>query len=180
MKLGRMIVRGGLFLAALAALDLFSFWSLEAARDRAVQATRDAALCQHLAERIVALQSKPTIAGSAALAQDNLSRRIEAAVRGAGVAGDDLASIEPDPSVRVGDTAYLEKPTTVQLREVTLQQLARLLCQLTQDGGELRIKSLRLTAPPEEQTGNLWSVEFALTYLIYSPLPAPRLLAQRS
>jgi hypothetical protein len=180
MKPGRLILRSGLFLGALVALDLFSIWNLDAARDRSVHAIQDAALCQHLADRIIALQSKPAIAGSAALAQDNLSRRIEAAVRGAGVAGEDLASIEPDPPVRAGDSPYLEKPTSVQLRNVSLQQLARLLCQLAADGSGLRIKSLRLTAPPEEQTGNLWSVEFTLTYLIYSPLPVPRQLAQRS
>jgi hypothetical protein len=166
--------RGGILLGALVALNGFALLKFNTARDEAVTAIRDADLCEQVANRIAALRSKPVIAGSVSLPADNLSRRIEAAVRGAGVAGDDLASIEPDPASRIGDSSYLEKPTTIQLRNVSLTQVAQLLCALAGDAGGLRVKSLRLTTPPQEQSENLWSCEFTLSYLIYSPLAAPR------
>jgi hypothetical protein len=174
------IVRYSILLVLLAGLDLYSVLYLNDSRDRALQAKHDTEICRNLAHRIVALQSKPTIAGSAAPDQDNLTRRIEDAARVAGVSADNLASIEPDPSARIGDTSYVEKPTVVQIRNVNLQQLASMLCRLADDGSGLRIESLRLTVPPEQPDGNLWSAEFTLTYLIYLPLPTARQVAQRS
>jgi hypothetical protein len=73
--------------------------------------------------------------------------------------------------VRVADSAYLEKPTTVQLRTVSLSQLVDFLCQLSGGENGPQVKALRLTTPHLTEDDNRWSVELTLTYLIYSPPP---------
>jgi len=143
---------------------------LGAARDRAASATADAELCQRLARQIMALQAKPAVADTQEQAQDQLSARIESDAHRFGITGDNLASIDPEPAERVADTVYLEKPTVLQLRQVSLEQLINLLCQISGDGSGLRIKALRLSVPPQNQQGNLWSAEVTVTYLIYAPV----------
>jgi hypothetical protein len=176
----RLILWIAVLVGALATLDVWGYCTMTAARQRAIRANQDAETCNQLAARILTLESKPAIAAGKEQAQQELSRRIELAARSIGIAGDNLASIEPDPAIRIADTAYLEKPTTVQLREITLSQLAGLLCELSGDGTGLRIKSLRLTCPPQKQDGDLWSAEFTVIYLIYAPLPAQHSVLEKS
>jgi hypothetical protein len=157
-------------------LDGWSYWSMDRSRSEAQRAQTDAALCQKLSNDILELQKKPAIAGTREQATEELAARIESAAKQSGIGADSLASIAPEPAVRVGDSDYLEKATSVQLREVTLNQLAGLFGEISSEGSGLQIKSLRLTAPPqdlstEHKSSELWSAEFSIAYLIYSPPP---------
>lgn len=160
-----------LLLACLLCLTGWSYWVMDQGQSQAAQAQHDAQACQVLSQQILSLRQKPAIADTKEQAVEQLSKRIETAARAAGIQGDNLAAIAPDPAVRLGDSVYLEKPTTVQLRQVTLAQLLNLAGQLSQGEGNLRIKSLRLSTSVQNDTGNLWSAEMTITYLIYSPLP---------
>jgi hypothetical protein len=156
-------------------LNAWSYWSMDESRSQARRAQVDAALCQKLSQEILELQRKPAIAGTREQATEELAARVELAARQSGISGDNLASIAPDAAVRVGDSDYLEKATSVQLRAVTLNQLAGLFGEISTEGS-LRVKSLRLTAPPQDSSvghgpTELWSAEFSIAYLIYSPLP---------
>jgi hypothetical protein len=155
----------------LLAANGYGGWALMQARSNADIAIADAARCRSLSNQIVALKTKPTIAGTREQAQEELTARIEAAAKIFGITGDNLASITPEPAQRLADSVYLEKPTTIQLRQVTLAQVAGLLCRLATDGTGLRIKSLRLSAPPQSGNTDVWSAETTITYLIYSPQP---------
>lgn len=169
MKPRQIVIFGGLLVIVLVAADLCSYWVMTIAKDEASIGLRDAAVCQRLADQIVVLKTKPAIANTAEEAQETLSARIESIANRFGITGDNLASIDPAPAIRVADTVYLEKPTVVQFRQITLTQLINLLCQLSGDGNGLQIKALRLSTPPQSQNNASWSAELTVTYLIYSP-----------
>jgi hypothetical protein len=176
----RRLILATLILLVLGTVDLICYWEFSESQTYAIRATRDAEQCARLAARITVLRTKPTIAGVGEQAPEELARRIEAGANALGIEGDNLASIEPDPAARVAGTAYLEKPTTVQLRQVTLAQLIDLLCQISQSGQNLQIKALRLTSPPHEDEGGRWSAELTVSYLIYSPRPTRTENGERS
>jgi hypothetical protein len=176
----RRLILATLILFALAAADLVCYWEFSESQSYAFRAIHDADKCGQMAARIILLRSKPTLAGAVEQAPEELARRIESTANALGIEGDNLASIEPDPAVRVADTSYLEKPTTVQLRQVTLAQLIDLLCGISESGQNLQIKALRLTSPPHEDEGGRWSAELTVTYLIYSPQSARTENGERS
>ena len=81
-----------------------------------------------------------------------------------------ILRITPGSPQRIEDTAYKEKPTRVLLKDITLQQLVRLLHAVASGDRRLHPKSLRIAAPRRDNTGPLWTAEIELTYLIYAPL----------
>lgn len=125
--------------------------------------------CRDAAQTIRMLRRRPAMAGSQEMQLTEITRRIEQAVQTAGASANDIMLIRSQPPRRVEDTVYKEKPTQVTLRQVTLQEVVRFLHELTGDDSGLRAGNLRLTAPRDQQTGDTWSVEVTLTYLIYAP-----------
>jgi hypothetical protein len=167
----RLITFAALVAIAFIVLDVYGYVAMLQARDRADEAVSGSALCERLANSITTLKAKPIIAGTHEQAVEELTKNIEAAAQAFGVAGNEhLASIAPEPTARLFNSAYLEKPTTVDLRNATLPQLIGMMCQLCANGSGLKIKTLRLTAPSKNDD-NMWNAELTITYLIYSPLP---------
>jgi hypothetical protein len=168
--------RRRLALAVIAcALVLALGWSwlwLSSSRQRAEDAAADLSACRDSATRIESLRRRPVVAGSRDVQTTELSRRIESASSAAGMPDGGLDRIEPEPPRRVGETPYRETPTRVRLRHVTLRQLFAFLHSLAGDGNAgpgLRLAALRLSAPRGEETGDQWSAEATLSYLVYDP-----------
>jgi hypothetical protein len=160
-------------------------WSrLAGTEDDAGRAAEDLAACRQLADHVTALSRQPLLAGTREWAPTELTRRIERAARDARMDPSCLVRISPEDARKVGggDGSYREQPTQLQLRQVSVPQLATFLHVLTATGGDesaggggggLRVSALRLSAPRgregETAAGDLWSVEATLTYLIYDP-----------
>jgi hypothetical protein len=98
-----------------------------------------------------------------------ITQMIDAASQKAKIAPAKLVRITPNPPRRVGESVYKEKPTQILLKEVTLSQVVEMLYDLSQGENPLIPKSIRLTTPRNQDTGNLWDGEIVLTYLIYDP-----------
>jgi len=180
MKFDRLAILSLLFAIAGVGLDGWCYWAMTQAKAAAVFAAQDADRCRSLATQIIALQDKPVVAGTQEHPFEQLTDRIEAAAKAYGIAGDThLASIAPEQPTRVLDTAYIEKPTTIELRDAKLPQIIGLIERLALDGSALRVKSLRLTAPPHQEDGDLWSAELTVAYLIYSPIPSQPFNSER-
>lgn len=132
-------------------------------------AADDAARCVQLAVEIRDLQQQPSLAQLQELQLQELTQRIERAAQQSNITLENLIRIWPEPAKRVGDTPYKRKPTQVLFHSVTLPELVGFLQQLsTQDAGP-QVTRIRLTAPHDEETGDRWSAEVTLTYLIYAP-----------
>jgi len=168
---GPFAIRFGIAIAVAIITPAWSLGIFLEAKGRAEVAFHNAALCEELSTRIIALKKRPAIAGTRQQAIDELAGWVESSAKNLGIVGDNLESISPEAPVRVADSAYLEQATTVQFRQVSLKQLIRLLNKLANDGSGLRIKSLRLTTPPSAKDADVWSVELTISYLFYSPLP---------
>ena len=159
-------------LVGLALSVVWCYGRLTDNRDAAGAAAADLAACRESATRVEALRRRPAVAGTRELGETTVRRRIEQAASAAGFPGG-ITGIVAEPGARVGETAYREKPTAVRfLRPVTLEQLFTFFHALAADGpagAGLRVKSVRLTAPRGEETGDKWAVESTLTYLVYDP-----------
>jgi len=142
---------------------------LSEARAAAETAAGDLDECQRYAGQIEHLRGRPTMAADRERLSAELSAPIERATREAGIPIDRLVRISPEPSRRVGDTAYKEKPTRVFLKNVRLKDVVEMAHRLTSAEAGLDLKSLRLTAPSRDATEGTWSAELVFTYFIYEP-----------
>ena len=168
-----------LFCLLLAGLATFALWCghrLTASRAAAVVAAQNLRACETLVNKIAALSSRPSLAALHARSDTELTRRIEEQAAKALLPSQSILRIEPRTPQRIADTAYLEQPTSLELRGVTLQQLITFLVFLLDEETELRVTTLRLTAPRHETRyagQEQWSAELTLTYLIFSPISRP-------
>jgi hypothetical protein len=154
-------------------------WSrvtLSASRQAAADAASDLCACRNAAARIDRLRGRPAVAGSRDVHMTELSRRIEEAAREAGMRDGGLDQIEPEPPRQVGESPYRQTSTRVRLQHATLQQLFTFLHALAADetsGPGLRLQTLRLSTSRGEETGDTWTAEATLTYLVYDPNLVP-------
>lgn len=137
-------------------------------RDRLARARGDLAESKAAADRIEIFRLRPSLAEENERALDTINSLVETSARQAGVSPGSLKRIAPEPPVRLAETVYKEKPTVVLVKSVTLEELTKFLYRLIGDG-ELHARSLRLTSPSAEDTGERWNAEVTLTYLIYDP-----------
>lgn len=165
--------RQSLLLSALAILllatALWSYGQLARSRKAAVAAVQDLRMCQALVPRLEALKRRPTLVGLQELPATDLTQHVEQAAQRAAMPISCVIRISPEAARRLGDTVYKEKPTQILLRQVTLRQLAAFFLELTKRGSGLQVKSLRLSAPREQESGEGWTAEATVSHVIYSP-----------
>jgi type II secretory pathway component PulM len=165
----RKSVLAGLLLVLLAGA---AFWSLDwmsQCRQGAAQAAADLLQSRALAAGIAALASRPTVAASQPISANDLGRKIQASAGQAGLGESAIREISPQPQRRVGDSAYVQKPTAMNIRGVTLTQLATFLYHLTLEPG-LTVSELRLRAPRGEAAADAWDAEVTVSCVVYSPV----------
>jgi len=142
-------------------------WMLDQ-RARAQFASRDLAACRQHSRVIESLRRKPTVASDKAVGIQELGERIGAALKRAKLSPSALEGVFPQKARRVGDSPYMKKPTSLSLRNVSLEQLGTFLYHLTEDPG-FSISDLRLRSPRSYAGNGTWNAEAVLTYLIYDP-----------
>lgn len=130
--------------------------------------------CKKLAQDIQALQQQP---GFAALGVDSprtITTRAEHAGQQAKIPPTALARIEPQSAVRLRDSPYRLRPTRLEIRRVTLEQIVVFTHALIDEAQGTTVRDIRLTAAEGNAEGakevDLWTAEIVLTQLIYSPL----------
>lgn len=149
-----------------------AFLELEGAKASAASATRNVDLCQQLARQIAQLNARPSRIAWRTQSSTELGRHIEEAAAAAEIPKAGLVRIDPQPARRIGESAYKEQPISLELRSVTVPQLARML-QTLQEAGGLETTALGLTtsrptggASPGPET---WGAQVTLTNLVFAP-----------
>lgn len=155
-------------LILLCLLVLWSFNSLGHERANAHLAAEDLAQCRQLAADIESLRQKPAVASAQPIETREIAKRVESAAQDSAIPQSSIGEITPQPAQRMGNLPYLQKPTTLTLRNITLPQLGPFLHRLTLDSG-LSIRDLRLVALKHEESGATWNADIVLSSLIYSP-----------
>jgi hypothetical protein len=161
--------------AALLAMAGWSYCEFSNSSAAAAAAAGDLAACRDLVGQIKALRQKPVLVGTKARTSTEVAHSIEAAAKNAGLPLTNILQIDPQSPRRLGNSAYEEQPTRVELRNVTLKQLLVFLYALANDGTGLNLAELRLGAPRDEMnagTEETWLAEVTLTHLIFAPLVA--------
>ncbi|MEZ6192073.1 MAG: hypothetical protein R3C45_12415 [Phycisphaerales bacterium] len=161
-----------LVVGAIVALMLVMLWSysrLNAAYTRANEDGGAWAQSDALARQIQALRDQPTLADDHALQKDDMTRRIANAAAAASLEEKRLIAIEHQTARRIGRSAYLEEPTRLTFKDVTLRQVLTTLDALTNDDSRMHVSRLRLTAPRQDTSTESWTVDATVTYLIYEP-----------
>ena len=166
----RMLVRSAVA-AALLGAAAWGYARLDAARDAAASAAASLAECRRLAALVEARRGPGAVAAGASEPRAaDLVGRIEAAAKAAGLPEGGVESIQPGAARRVADDeTLLEKPAVVTLNLISLRQLFTFLHALGGPGTGrpgLHVKDVRLTAPSADDTGDRWSVEGTLAYLV--------------
>jgi hypothetical protein len=141
------------------------------AREQVSRAASNLQECERLAQQIEVGADQPQLAGLESHSENELSQRAETAAAACGIPVASLASIIPMSERRIGDSAYQEQPSRIEITAVTLSQLYRFLEALKQGATGMRVAAIGLTAPPSN-AGNSeerWNVDVTLTHLIYAP-----------
>ncbi|MCY2929858.1 MAG: hypothetical protein NTV86_10270 [Planctomycetota bacterium] len=165
----RKLILFSLLGALLAGACWQSYSYLSGAQADAQAAWADAADCQSLADRIEAARGRPSVAHDHERVWEELIGLVEAAAKTAGIPAAGLVRFVPEPPRRIEDSPYKEKPVRVLLRDVTLGQLTAMAHGLATSRHRLHVTARRVAAPRRDDTGDLWTAELVLVYLIYEP-----------
>jgi hypothetical protein len=119
--------------------------------------------------------ASPTETATASHPDDELNRRLSQAAQAARMT-DQIAGIEPGPSIRLNDGDFTETPVYVRLSNVTLRELVTFLYQLSSTDRALRSKMIELSAPelgtgapPAQGHVEIWTADLTLNNLTFSP-----------
>ncbi len=158
-----------ILLGVLCAMTGWSFDRLHKAREEAEVEAATLSQCRRLEHRIKNLKKGPSLAVNQEMLLTEVNRTIEKAVKHNGITLESIEHITQERSKRYEDTPYKEKPIRFDLHDVTLEELIRVLHELTTGASPLGVSALFLKVPRGEEKGERWSAEASLTYLIYSP-----------
>jgi len=161
-----------LILGSLVALVLTALWGygrLNAAHARSVDDGEAWVQSTNLAGQIQALRDQPTLADDHSLQETDMTMRIARAVVAASLDEKRLIAIEHQAPRRIGRTNYIEEPTRLTFRDVTLRQVLTALDTLTKNDPRLHVSRLRLVAPRQDADSKRWTVDTTVTYLLYEP-----------
>jgi hypothetical protein len=159
-----------LILTSLVILAFFLYGELERLRRAASAAADNAKTCQELSRRIIELQKKPELISGNMSSTAQIAQSVETAMVQAEIPAGKLVRIEPRSAKRFEKTPFLEQPSHLEFREVTMEQLIRFLHAVSVQN-RLETIELRLHAPrTASETGpEIWNAELVLTNTIYSP-----------
>ena len=164
----------GMLVALMGITAMWSYDGMSAARAAAAEANKDLIACRRMTAGIEACQKRPVQAAEHVQMATETTGLIEKSAKDASIDLRNLIRITPEPPRRVGDTVYKEKATFVHLKNTTLKQLVALVHNLITAQQKLQVKTIRIAAPQPDDTGSWWTVELALTYLIYEPPKAQK------
>jgi len=168
----RTVMLAAVLLALLMMASIWAYGQMAEACDAALRAERDLAACRRLAREIERHRKKPTVISGEERLSGEMTRLIERAAIVANLPTNKIINITPQPARRLGETVYKEKSTLILLRDVPLKQVVTLVYHILQKGNGLRDRFIHLRAPSRQDTGNLWTADLEVGYLIYDP---PRL-----
>jgi hypothetical protein len=160
-----------LILGGLLILAFFLYGELGRLHRAAIEAAGNAKTCQEFSRRIIELKKKPELISGRMSSTAQIAQSVEAAMVQAEIPAEKLVRIEPRSAKRFEKTPFLEQPSHLEFRDVTMEQLIRFLHALSTQN-RLETTDLRLHGPRSvaSETGpEIWNAELVLTNTIYSP-----------
>ena len=130
--------------------------------------------CRILETKIRDLREKPTRAKQAISSQASLAKQVEEAAHSLGIESEQIVRISPSRPQRIRETDYLEQLTVVEVRNLQMEQLIKLMKLLQEH--ELSFTALRISMPRQviDNDKEHWNAESTLRQLIFRPTLAER------
>jgi len=173
-RIDRELLLGVLLALGLAGVTGWSVIRYQDASAAVQDAAADLSRCRTAAVRINALRNQPDIAATLEREDRQVPALVERAAKAAGFSAEDTVdTISTDRPRRAGESPFMESVTHLSLRRITLPQLVTFLDQMRELDPAIGIRNLRVTAPRGEESGDRWTAEATLVYLIYAPPPDP-------
>lgn len=154
-----------------AGIPLYIAYDLHAAAlAAALDAHDQLQICRQQAAEIEQIRQQPKFAALAVLTDQELSERVRSARDAAGIAESAVDLIDPQQPVAIGRSAYLRRPVAIDLRSISLKQVAVFVDRLTDVESGMWVSQLRLSPVRQmEADHELWNTELVLTQLLFSP-----------
>jgi len=160
------LLSGCLLIAA-----FFLYGEAAKARRAAEDAAEQITACQELSKQIIALKKRPELVSASTRSSAQIAQAVEAGLLQAEISAERLVRIDPRAARRHEKSPFLEQPSHLELREVTMEQLVKFLLYLAKEH-RLETTELRLLAPRTADAASgpeFWNAELLLTNTIYSP-----------
>jgi acetolactate synthase small subunit len=167
----RLIILLSLLTVLLGGMAAWSWSYLAHERHSALEARQDLQRGRQMVQQIQELSKQPAVVREREQLQTETIALVESAARLSGLSDRSVRQYAHEKAARVGDTPYKEANTRVTLRNVTMHQLVRMIHKLMETTA-LQARSVRLSAPRQDEVGDQWNVDLVLSYLIYEPATA--------
>jgi hypothetical protein len=160
-----------IFVILIVSFLVYSFQTYESSKAAAEDAGANLIRCRDLLQQIQSLKAGPIQASLDVQSQKELSSLLQQSAQIAKIPETSVASIRPESTHRIGKTSYIEQPTHVELRQISLGQLVTFLQEVTIRDPRVLPTSLRLSVPRAQPTApsDQWQAEIILTHLVFSP-----------
>lgn len=130
--------------------------------------------CTEFANRIAATRQAPQRAVAYAQSEADVTSRIEAAARAAGLPANAITLIDPRPLERVAETSYRRQTTQLEFNPLLLPKLIAFLKAVSTGDPPLTVTDVRLSAASAGDGAEVWLAEVSLTQVVYDPItPVP-------
>lgn len=157
---------GGILVAILVAAG-WSFDYLQTGRAAAELAGHDLQDCRLAGSRIEQLRERVPQTQVGGGVEADAGRVVEDAAKTADVPPASLVRIAPQPARRIGQSQLQEQQTSLQLQQVTLRQLLGFLHAA--EGAGLPARSVVISTPTENRSGDAWNAEVELFRVSVAP-----------
>ena len=161
----RILVASSLIAMVAVALWL-SYGYLADQRSAAQAEASELASCKQLASQIESLQGKGVSVREVSSQRIDIGRQVAAAMSSAEVDDSNLEGIHPDAPRHADKGGYLEKPTRLVFRRITLRQFTTILQALNKTEDGLRVEKLHLSADNESPELKRWTADIILVQTV--------------
>ncbi len=160
----------GVTFIGLSLMTVYSYAQMRSTTDGVRRADAELKTCHRLVSEIINLQVRPGFAAVEQEPPSAMANRVQQAVRLARLPTGAVVRVAPQPTTRLGNTSYQVAATTLELRNVTLEQVTTFSQHLIDEDHGLTVRDLRLYASGVPNSGpETWSADLTLTQLIFSP-----------
>lgn len=163
----RQLILLSILACCLVAVCYCSHENMASCKNAAAGSTNDVLLCREMIKSIEQYRHRPALASEHELLATQTNSLIEKAAIDSRISRKSLIRITPEPARRLEDSSYKEKPSHILLRDVTLKQAVPFVHKLLTAG--LNAKAIRMASPKPDDTGQLWTMEITMSYLVYDP-----------
>jgi len=152
---------------------MLASWSYYRNAKRAAdEAARLSGECERLIDELQSFRGAPRIASLEVEPPDRIAARVTTAAAVAHLSPASILSVDPQPLVRLGRSAYQLRATQIVLQNASLEQIAGFANGLEEPSAGMIVRDMSLNRSKSlgENASELWRARLTLTQMVFSPI----------